>query len=185
MIFASPAEVFTGLRRRGKLGVHARDQGPPADREEGHQRSRVEKDKAERDRRASQRSGRHDRRPRASSTTSCTPSMAFYNLPLDQQAPAPHHRRLLPAARPPRDDRAARPHEGDSASASRPAPACRSPPTTCSTPANKEHDPRRRPRRRSTKVQKQYQRGIITERRALQQGHRRLDARPRRRSPSR
>ena len=61
-----------------------------------------------------------------------TPKMAFYDLPLSQQAPEPHHRRLLPAARPARDDRPARPHEGDSASANRPAAGLSaSPPTTC------------------------------------------------------
>ena len=45
--------------------------------------------------------------------------------------------------------------------------------------ARQGRDPRARPRRRSRRSSKQYQRGIITEQRAVQQGHRRLDARPR------
>ena len=46
------------------------------------------------------------------------------------EAASGHHRRLLPDPRPPRDDLAAGPDEGPRASASRPARACRSRPTT-------------------------------------------------------
>ena len=48
------------------------------------------------------------------------------------------------------------------------------------TPDNKEDGRSRRRRRRSRRSSKQYERGIITDERALQQGHRRVDARPRR-----
>ena len=77
-----------------------------------------------------------------------------------------------------RDDRPARPHEGHWASASRPARACRSPPTTC----------RRRRTRRTIldeaekevdKISKQLPARDHHRPGALQQGHRRLDARPR------
>ena len=47
------------------------------------------------------------------------------------------------------------------------------------TPPDKEHDPQGDAEKEVEKVQKQYERGIITERRAVQQGHRPLDARPR------
>ena len=71
MIFSSPAEVFTGLRPEEARRPRPHP-GPPADREEGHQRGprRQGQDPRRGDAAQAQRPGHHHRRPRASSTTS-------------------------------------------------------------------------------------------------------------------
>ena len=65
------------------------------------------------------------------------------------QALSAHHRRLLPAARPPRDDRPARPHEGDRLPRIDALRACRFATDDLQDAAQQGSDPRRRPRRKS------------------------------------
>ena len=123
--------------------------------------------------------GQDDRRPGRSSTTSCTARCRSTTWPLGQKQLAGHHRRLLPDPRPPRDDRPARPHEGPRASANRPARACPSRPTTSRRPVDQGRRSSPRPRRRSQKIQQAVPARHHHRPGAVQQGHRRLDARPR------
>ncbi len=62
----------------------------------------------------------------------------FYNYPLSNKGAEPRHRRLLRHARPCRDDRPARQHQGRSASSTPRWRACRSASPTCAVPANKQ-----------------------------------------------
>ena len=107
-----------------------------------------------------------------------TPKMAFYDLPLRPEAPAAHHRRLLPAPGPARDDRPARPHEGHRASANRPARGLSFATDDLKTPPNKDHD-HRGDREGGRQEQQAVPARDHHRPRALQQGDRPLDARPR------
>ena len=127
------------------------------------------------------RHGRRDhRRPGASSTTSSTPEMPFYNY---AAGPEGRRRASSPTATSSLGRRATIDlldrHQGARLPASRRWPGLS---FAHRRPADARQQGRRsstRPRRRSTRSRSSYQRGVITERRAVQPGHRRLDPRPR------
>ena len=113
MIFASPAEVFTAFAQK-KLGVHARIQVRLPIEKKVISEVRIEKDKIKSRRcRASPNGLVLTTVGRVIFNDILHPKMAFYDLALSSKQLSAHHRRLLPAAGPARDDRAARPHEGD------------------------------------------------------------------------
>ena len=139
--------------------------GAAADREEGHQRG---------PRRQGQDA--RSRRCRASPTAWCSTTVGrvIFNDILHaengvlrpgpgQQDAGAHHRRLLPAARPARDDRAARPHEGDSASANRRARACQLRDRRPADAGEQGRRAQRRRRRKSSSSRSSTTRGNITE----------------------
>ena len=90
--------------------------------------------------------GRSSRRSAAaSSTTSFPTEMPFYNYALTRRAPAASSPTRYARARPPRDDRAARRHEGARLQARARSPACRFGITDIRIARQQADDPRRRP----------------------------------------
>ena len=112
MVFSSPAEVFLAYAEK-KIGVHARIKVRlPIDK---HVISEVrfDKDKIRVDEMTRNPNGlrQHDGRPRALQRHLQSEDGVLRPASV-RQASEPDHRRLLPVARPARDDHAARSHEG-------------------------------------------------------------------------
>ena len=102
MIFATPNEVFLA-HSQGKVGVHAHDQAPPAGPQAAARRRREGV--------LARHDHQDDGRPRRLQRHPPRPDAVLQPDARPEAAPE-HHRRLLPDPRPSRDDRAAGPDEG-------------------------------------------------------------------------
>ena len=175
----APAKCSLAFAQK-KLGVHARIKVRAADRQESHRRMKVDKDKVKVEElpRKAERPGPHHGGPRDLQRHPQAEDGLLRPAAV-QQVLEPHHRRLLPVSRPARNDRPARPHEGDRLPRIDPLAACRFATDDLRTPDNKEQVIQRH-RKGSREVSQAIRARHHHRTGTLQQGDRPLDACPRR-----